>query len=131
MAIIRRVSGSLTSRRAIGYLVAFGILDLLYSMLPREYNLPYEWDIPVFVAVAWSGLLFLLWPPFWKQLRFWIALAIGVAVQVGAMEEWLRSGHSALATGRNFGFLGMLVWAIFYYMLWRMFGQASPRDDIT
>ena len=129
---MKRISGKLTSQRMIGYLVVFGVLDLLYSLLPRKYQLPYEWDIPVFVALAWSSLLLLFWPPFWRQVRFRVALAVGVAMQVGAMEEWLRSGHSAFATGRNFGFLGILVWAVCYYLLWRMFGSStSSGDDIN
>jgi hypothetical protein len=132
MAIIRRESRSLTSRRMIGCLIAFAVLDLLYRLLPREYQLPYEWDIPVFVALAWSSLLLLLWPPLWKQLKFWIALAVAMAVQIGAMEEWLHSGHSAWATGRNFGFLGIFVCAVSYYALWRMFGShVSARDDLA
>jgi hypothetical protein len=130
MPVIWRAYTRLTDKRAFIFLIAYGSLVFLYSFLPRDYQLPRYWDLPVFVALAWSGLLLLLWPPFWRQARFWAAVAIGAFVQVWAMEEWLRRGHSAMATGRNFGTLGWVVWAVSYWVLWRTeMSLRSSRDD--
>jgi hypothetical protein len=131
MQVIWRACTRLTDKRAFIFLIAYGSLVFFYSFLPRDYQLPRYWDLPVFVALAWSGLLLLLWPPFWRQARFWAAVAIGAFVQVWAMEEWLRRGHSAMATGRNFGTLGMVVWAVSYWVLWRT-GKSlrSARHDL-
>ncbi len=128
--MIWRASARLTDKRTLIFLIAYGSLVVFYSFLPRDYQLPGNWGLPVFVALAWSGLLLLLWPPFWRQARFWAAVAIGAFVQVWAMEEWLRRGHSAMATGRNFGTLGMVVWAVSYWVLWRtgMSLRASHND---
>jgi hypothetical protein len=131
MLEIRRVSVSLTGTRAFFFLIVYAGLVLGYYLLPRDYQLPGRWDLPAFVAVAWSGVLLLMWPPLWRQARFWTAVAIGAVVQVWTMEEWLRRGHSAWATGRNFGTLGMAVWAASYWVLWRISElRRSSRNDI-
>lgn len=127
------MTARLTSKRVMIFLVARAGLVLLYEWpVPREYKLPYVWDIPVLVALAWSSILLLVWPPLWKQLRFWIALGAGITVQVWTMEEWLRGGFSTWGTGRNSGFLGILVWAVCYWLLWRISdSQPSPPDDTS
>ena len=108
-----------------------GILVLLVGHLwPKRYAVPFPWGEPVFDAVLWSSMFLVVCKPLWRQLRFWVALAVGIATQVWTEESLVLAGvplipQAPAVTSRHLNYetavacnvLGVASWGLTYLVL--------------
>jgi hypothetical protein len=128
----RQTSLRFTPGRLLFFVAAWLVVLLAYEgLIPPRFHLPYLWDGPVFSALAWMSLVLVIWPPLARQPRFWIAVTVGLAVQVLAEQAWLRRGKSWWISPRTFPGLGLLVWGVAYSFLWLRSRRRAFRDDMV
>ena len=119
-----------TPERLLFFVAAWLVVLLAYDgRIPSPFHLPYLWDGPVFSALAWMSLVLVIWPPLARQPRFWMAVTVGLAVQVLTEQAWLRRGKSWWISPRTFSGLGLLVWGVAYSLLWLRSRRRAFRDD--
>src|SRR5206468_9740558 len=95
MRELHQTSIRLTPGRLVFFIAVWLVVLLAYEgLISPRFHLPYFWDEPVFSALAWVSLVLVIWPPLARQPRFWIALTVGLAVQVLTEQVWLRRGRS-------------------------------------
>lgn len=118
-------------RSVLVQMFAAGILALLVDLLwPKRYAIPFPWEEPVFDAVLWCSPFLVVSKPLWTQLRFWVALAVGIATQVWAEKSVVLAGaphifrastvtprHLNYETAVAFLVLGVAAWGLTYLLL--------------
>src|SRR5689334_14425747 len=130
MREFRQTSVRFIPRRPLFLVAAWFVVVLAYeALISPRFHLPYLWDGPVFSALAWTSLVLVSWPPLAKQPRFWIALTVGLAVQILTEQAWLRRGRPWWISPRTFAGLGLLVWGIAYSFLWLRSRRRAFRED--
>jgi hypothetical protein len=132
MRELRQTSIRIPPGRLVFFIAVWLVVLLAYeALISPRFHLPYLWDEPVFSAPAWMSLVLVIWPPLARQSRFWIAVTVGLAVQVLTEQVWLRRGRSwwDKLSPRTFPGLGLLVWGVAYSLLWLRARKRAFRND--
>jgi hypothetical protein len=92
-------------------LSAFGVMAALacaYFALPKQYGLKPDWAEAALYVMISSVIVAVGWRSLWRDVAFWIALALSSAIQLAVDHAWVRrAGELNRNAGKLATFLGL------------------------